>query len=83
MCHTVYKHYLHTYVHQVNCKLLLQLMQDQLILDVMGFFVVMALGVYHSILYVMDIHHAVMDLMKKTVVRFKNILTLKITNDCI
>ena len=39
-------------------------------MDVTVFFVMAELGVYHNHLYVMDIHHAVMDLMKKIVVRY-------------
>ena len=38
-------------------------------MDVMDFFVITGLGVYHTHLYVVDIHHAVMDLMKQIVVR--------------
>ena len=36
---------------------------------VMGFCVTTGLGVYHTHLYVMDLHNAVMDLMKQIVVR--------------
>ena len=39
-------------------------------MDVMDFFVTTGLDVYHTHLYVMDIHHAVMDLMKQIVVRY-------------
>ena len=39
-------------------------------MDVVDFFVITELGVYHTHLYVMDIHHAVMDLMKQIVVRY-------------
>ena len=39
-------------------------------MDVMGSFVITEPGVYHTDMYVMDVHHAVMDLMKQIVVRF-------------
>ena len=38
-------------------------------MDVMDFFVTTELFVCHTQLYVVDIHHAVMDLMKQIVVR--------------
>ena len=39
-------------------------------MDVVGSFVITERGVYHADLYVMEIHHAVMDQMKQIVVRF-------------
>ena len=45
-------------------------------MDVVGFFVTTGLGVYHTYKYVMDIYHAVMDLMKQIVVRYINVVTL-------
>ena len=38
-------------------------------MDVMEFFVIRTLSVYHTDLYVVDMQHAVMELMKQTVVR--------------
>ena len=39
-------------------------------MDVMGSFVITERRVYHADLYVMELHHVVMDLMKLIVVRF-------------
>ena len=36
----------------------------------MDIIVIMELDVFHTLLYVMDIHHVVMDLMKDLVVRY-------------
>ena len=39
-------------------------------MDVVGFCVTTGLDVYHTHLYVMDVHHVKMDLMKQIVVRY-------------
>ena len=46
-------------------------------MDVVGFFVMTGEGVYYTHRYVMDVHHAMMDLMKEIVVRFIYVLTCK------
>ena len=47
--------------------------QDQFIMDVVDSFVTTVLGVSRTRVFVVGIHHVVMDLMKQTAVRFDEI----------
>ena len=44
-------------------------------MDVVGSFVTTGPGVYQNFLYVMELHHVMMDLMKQIVVRYINVAT--------
>ena len=56
--------------------------QEHLILDAMDIFVIIELDALPTLLYVMDIHHAMMNMMKVTVVSDMNIHALLLICTC-